>query len=221
MPDWTILIHRDSRITVSKARWWSIKAHHSFELLDNTFCITVCSKKTASTVAQLSRNPNCVSWKTSINLYVRSVIHVLLSEFWWIHYMLWNSFCVRVISTWKKYYIVMNCAVAYNNSFSVFIGNQHIQCLWPFTQHITFKYDQDTHNTKNIQHKVWKERKRKRNAKKERKTLCVTHKSQVHIWKVNGKIGGQRSKDGLFCHVSAVTQSNIDWPFNNLVQMFS
>ena len=51
--------------------------------------------------------------------------------------------------------------------------------------------------------------------------LCVAHESQVHIWKDNGKIGGQRSKDGLFCHVSAVIQSNIDWSFNNLVQMFS
>ena len=53
-------------------------------------------------------------------------------------------------------------------SVTVFICNQHIQCLWPFAQNLTLKNDQDTHNIKNIQHRVWKEMKRKRDTKKKK-----------------------------------------------------
>ena len=70
---------------------------------------------------------------------------------------------------------------------SVFIGNQHIQCIWSFTQNLTFKYDQDTHNTKNIQHKVRKEIQRKKEIKIEQRHVEKKKKTQknnlkhVHI----------------------------------------
>ena len=52
------------------------------------------------------------------------------------------------------------------------------------------------------------------------KTVCRAWKSSAYM-KGQWQTGGHMSKDGLFCHISAVTQSNIDWSLNNLVQMFS